>query len=84
MTNEETIEQLKIIKQSLIDCGGCKGSRTNLDSIDLAIEALQEKNELLAFLTTRKEELTGIQGDLGGALSGVIKYINTLPTIRGK
>ena len=43
MTNEEAIEQLKIIKQSLIDCGGCEGSRIDLHCIDIAIKALETK-----------------------------------------
>ena len=41
MTKQEAIEQLKIIKQSLIDCGGCKGAQASLKSIDFAIKAIE-------------------------------------------
>ena len=41
MKYEEAVEQLKIIKASLIDCGGCKGSQQSLDCIDLAIKVLE-------------------------------------------
>lgn len=43
MTNKEAIEQLKIIKESLMNCGGCEGARQSLTCIHLAIKALEER-----------------------------------------
>lgn len=43
MTNKEAIEQLLIIKDSLMNCGGCDGARQSLTCIYLAIKALEER-----------------------------------------
>lgn len=42
MTNKEAIEQLLIIKDSLMNCGGCDGARQSLTCIYLAIKGHRE------------------------------------------
>lgn len=59
MLNKEAIKQLKIIKESLMNCGGCEGARQSLTCIYLAIKALEFIDE--NFPNTFIDYLNGIK-----------------------
>lgn len=65
MTNKEAIEQLKIIKESLMNCGGCEGARQSLTCIHLAIKALEENERLCLLYSDMANEMARLKSMTG-------------------
>ena len=59
MTNKEAIRQLNVIKESLMNCGGCKGAQQSLTCISKAIKALEVVDKIKQVYVTSYKNLLG-------------------------